>query len=338
MNSRHGLIFPWGSRGRDWGRELYVIPLLSSHTLPEYIELLDDLHLPATRSEDCLVGIWVLNRGKLAALAPPAPLPVPPQPATSVLPHSQPTHAGQPSPFAPLQGQHSSGLPPALASALASIMPAGTDFPNAAPAALAAALSYLPTAPATVTPTAPASVLPPFPPASAAELAAQVASLSPDQIQTMLLALQQQQQLPQDPLSSGPPPPPVPSIPPPPMQAPLSLGPVPIHVPVQPLPWGVQQQHQSPTHTMPTQKPYGGYDERERGGARRGGYYGRDESSRGRGRGGVRRGVGVGTGAGAGGREDGRGDYRRMSDTGWGGRGGRGSGSPGRRDSAPYWR
>ncbi|KAH9986087.1 hypothetical protein BJV74DRAFT_775111 [Russula compacta] len=64
---RHGLIFPWGSRGREWGRELYVIPLLSSHALPEYIELLDDLYLPKTRSADCLVGIWVLNRGRLAA-------------------------------------------------------------------------------------------------------------------------------------------------------------------------------------------------------------------------------------------------------------------------------
>jgi len=337
MNSRHGLIFPWGSRGRDWGRELYVIPLQSSHTLPEYIELLDDLHLPATRNEDSLVGIWVLNRGKLAALPPLAPLPPPPQPATSVLSHSQPTHAGQPLPFAPPQGQHSSVLPPALASALASIMPAGAAFPNAGPAALAAALSHLPSAPASVTPTTPALVPPSIPPASAAELAAQVASLSPDQIQTMLLALQQQQ-LPQGPSSSGLPPPPVPSVPPPPMQAPLPPGPVPIHVPGPPLPWGAQQQHQPPTQTMPMQKPYGGYDDRERGGARRGGYYGRDESSRGRGRGGARRGGGVGSGNG--GREDGRGDYRRMSDTGWGGRGGRGasSGSPGRRDSAPYWR
>src|SRR5713226_1119517 len=81
VNSRHGLIFPWGQKGREWGRELYAIPLLSSHTLPEYIELLDDLHLPKTRSADCLIGIWVLNRGRLNTLPPPPPpsLPAPPQ-------------------------------------------------------------------------------------------------------------------------------------------------------------------------------------------------------------------------------------------------------------------
>src|SRR6266404_5113600 len=207
LDSRHGLIFPWGSRGREWGRELYVIPLLSSHALPEYIELLDNLYLPKTRSADCLVGIWVLNHGRLNTLPPPPPLPAPPQPAPPLHSLPQSTHAGQPLPFPLPPGQQASVLPPALASALASIMPAGAPLPNAAPAALAAALSHIPAPPQPVpnlsVPAAHAPVSSPavMQPTSPADLAAKVASLTPDQIQAMLLALQQQQPQP----SSAPP-------------------------------------------------------------------------------------------------------------------------------------
>ncbi|KAI9509768.1 hypothetical protein F5148DRAFT_1298712 [Russula earlei] len=332
---RHGLIFPWGSRGREWGRELYVIPLLSSHTLPDYLELLDDLRLPKTRSADCLVGIWVLNRGRLVAPPPPAPL----QPAALVLPPTQTSHAGQSLPFAPPPGQRVSALPPALASALASIMPAGAVLPNAGPAALAAALSHLPTAPPLVTQATPTPVSAAIAPASTAELAAQVASLTPEQIQSMLATLHQQQQLPQAGSSAPLPVPsmPVPGPPPQPQQASQSPAvAAALQMPGAAAPWAspqAQQLPQAPTMTM--QKPYDGYNERERGGgARRGGYHGRDESPRGRGRGGGRRG---GVGIGSGGRDDG---YRRMSDAGWGGRGGRGtsSGSPGRREGPSYWR
>ncbi|KAF4593002.1 hypothetical protein EYR38_008709 [Pleurotus pulmonarius] len=65
---RHGLIFPWGHRPKDHhpGRELYMIPLLATEPLPEYIELLDDLKLPKVRKANCLVGIWILQKGKLA--------------------------------------------------------------------------------------------------------------------------------------------------------------------------------------------------------------------------------------------------------------------------------
>ncbi|KAI0269042.1 hypothetical protein BGY98DRAFT_1016187, partial [Russula aff. rugulosa BPL654] len=315
---RHGLIFPWGSRGREWGRELYVIPLLSSHTLPEYIELLDDLHLPQTRSADCLVGIWVLNRGRLNALPPPLPPPplltAPPQPAAPVHPFPQSLHAGQPLPFPQPPGQQASALPPALASALASIMPAGASLPNAAPAALAAALSHIPVPPPPVptahssTTAAPAPISSPtvISPTSPAELAAKVASLTPDQIQAMLLTLQQQQQ----PSSAPPQPPQLLPVTQQSTQMPSIHAPgLPSHL------WPAQQ-----TPTMPMQKPYGGHDERERGGGpgRRGGYYGRDESPRGRGRGGG----GGRRGGGNAGRDDGRGggDFRRMSDGGWNGR------------------
>nr|GAT43603.1 transcription elongation regulator [Mycena chlorophos] len=77
---RHGLVFPWGSRPKEHhpGKELYIIPLLSSDSLPDYMELLDNFHLPKLRSANLLVGIWVLNKGKLVAPpAPPPPVPVP---------------------------------------------------------------------------------------------------------------------------------------------------------------------------------------------------------------------------------------------------------------------
>ncbi|KAI1793536.1 hypothetical protein LXA43DRAFT_220280 [Ganoderma leucocontextum] len=80
---RHGLIFPWGHNPKSSapGRELYVVPLLSSEPIPEYMELLDQLQLPKERVADYLVGIWVLTKGKLTP---------PPQPA--------PTHASTPQP------------------------------------------------------------------------------------------------------------------------------------------------------------------------------------------------------------------------------------------------
>ncbi|KAJ6610202.1 hypothetical protein B0H10DRAFT_2061219, partial [Mycena sp. CBHHK59/15] len=65
---RHGLVFPWGSRPKDFhpGKEF--------DSVPDYMELLDNLHLPKIRNTNYLIGIWVLNKGKLA---PPPPPPVP---------------------------------------------------------------------------------------------------------------------------------------------------------------------------------------------------------------------------------------------------------------------
>jgi len=74
--SRHGLIFPWGNApARHFpGRELYIIPLLAEESIPDYMELLDELKLPKTREDHYLIGIYVLTKGKLA---PPPPLPPP---------------------------------------------------------------------------------------------------------------------------------------------------------------------------------------------------------------------------------------------------------------------
>ncbi|KAJ7890537.1 hypothetical protein B0H14DRAFT_3081675 [Mycena olivaceomarginata] len=88
---RHGLVFPWGSRPKEFhpGKELYIIPLLSSDNLPDYMELLDNLALPKIRDTNYLVGIWVLNKGKLAP-PPPPPMPMPtPAPPPAVMPQPQ---------------------------------------------------------------------------------------------------------------------------------------------------------------------------------------------------------------------------------------------------------
>ncbi|EJF64119.1 hypothetical protein DICSQDRAFT_100770 [Dichomitus squalens LYAD-421 SS1] len=84
---RHGLIFPWGHNPKSSapGRELYVVPLLSTDPIPEYMELLDQLQLPTERATDYLVGIWVLTKGKL--VPPPQPL----QAASAAAPAPQPS-------------------------------------------------------------------------------------------------------------------------------------------------------------------------------------------------------------------------------------------------------
>ncbi|KAJ7898426.1 hypothetical protein B0H13DRAFT_2664550 [Mycena leptocephala] len=94
VDNRHGLVFPWGSRPKDFhpGKELYIIPLLSSDSLPDYMELLDNLHLPKIRNTNYLIGIWVLNKGKLAPPPPPpAPVSAPaPAPAVAIPPFNMP--------------------------------------------------------------------------------------------------------------------------------------------------------------------------------------------------------------------------------------------------------
>ncbi|KAF9466087.1 hypothetical protein BDZ94DRAFT_1213427 [Collybia nuda] len=113
---RHGLVFPWGNRPKDYhpGRELYIIPLLSSDPLPDYMELLDELHLPKIRKFNYLVGIWVLNKGKLA------PPPAPPTPSIPQLPLGihLPKHNLSP-PVVPVAPLSSPAPPPPLPATIA---------------------------------------------------------------------------------------------------------------------------------------------------------------------------------------------------------------------------
>ncbi|KAF9075359.1 hypothetical protein BDP27DRAFT_1315936 [Rhodocollybia butyracea] len=137
---RHGLVFPWGNRPKDHhpGKELYIIPLLSSEPLPDYIELLDDLKLPKLRIINFLVGIWILNKGKLAS-PPPQAVPPPPVAAAShvmgsispppplAVPIVSPPHIASP-PIVPVAATNTASLPPtidqnALAAELASLTP-----------------------------------------------------------------------------------------------------------------------------------------------------------------------------------------------------------------------
>ncbi|KAG6919512.1 hypothetical protein DXG01_005102 [Tephrocybe rancida] len=116
---RHGLVFPWGSKPQDHhpGRELYIIPLLSSDPLPEYMELLDDLHLPKTRKANILIGIWILNKGKLA------PPPAPPAPAIPTFAAMPPTLPAAPTPQLP-HVPPAPLLPANIAAEVASLTPA----------------------------------------------------------------------------------------------------------------------------------------------------------------------------------------------------------------------
>lgn len=89
ISSRHGLVFPWGHQPKDYhpGKELYVVPLLASMPLPDFIELLDELRLPKVRRNNYVIGVWILVRGKLAPppAVPTAPLvPNVPQPSTQI--------------------------------------------------------------------------------------------------------------------------------------------------------------------------------------------------------------------------------------------------------------
>ncbi|KAF7308779.1 Transcription elongation regulator [Mycena kentingensis (nom. inval.)] len=114
---RHGLVFPWGSRPKEHhpGKELYIIPLLATESLPDYMELFDNLHLPKIRSENLLVGVWVLNKGKLAP--PPTPIVAPSPPTTSLSPPTMTTTVPPP-PAAPTTFE-----PSALAAEVAQLTP-----------------------------------------------------------------------------------------------------------------------------------------------------------------------------------------------------------------------
>ncbi|KAF9497211.1 hypothetical protein BDN71DRAFT_1445288 [Pleurotus eryngii] len=158
---RHGLIFPWGHRPKDHhpGRELYIIPLLSTEPLPEYIELLDDLKLPKVRNTNCLIGIWILQKGRLA----------PPNNTFNARPQTM--HEG-----------------PSTATSLHSPAVPAPPFPLVAP-----------------------QIVPQIEPAV---LAAEVASLTPEQIQMMLRTLTSGSAVPIPLVTDIVPPPAAPPVPP----------------------------------------------------------------------------------------------------------------------------
>ncbi|CAE6521143.1 unnamed protein product [Rhizoctonia solani] len=86
---RYGLVFPWGQDPplSAPGKELYIAPLLPDHPIPEYLQLLDNVNIPAKRDGPILCGIFVLGKGRVTTLdAKDIPHPTPPPPASSVPP------------------------------------------------------------------------------------------------------------------------------------------------------------------------------------------------------------------------------------------------------------
>lgn len=249
------------------------------------MELLDSLRLPKTRTEHYLIGIWILNKGKLAP--PPTvstPNPIPP-PAPQFNTFNPPSHMLHPTP------------PPPPMSAIPNI-PMGLP-----------PLSHAPP--------------PPLPPAvNSAALAAEVASLTPEQIQRMLQSLTAGGTSISGILQQPPPMPP---------QQPWMNNASPTHpyggIPYQPHPHPHAQIHtasqsppQHPSYApppLPLPAAHYQYDQYEQ--------YEQYDSGPRRGRG--ERG---GRGRGGPGRGNARervssGDLSRERDTGWGKRGGRGS-------------
>ncbi|KZT09941.1 uncharacterized protein LAESUDRAFT_694467 [Laetiporus sulphureus 93-53] len=293
---RHGLVFPWGNRPKEWapGRELYIIPLLSTDPVPEYMELLDDLRLPKLRNSSYLIGVWVLNKGRLA------PPPRPPAPPAAASSHPAP-------PTYQL---------PQILSVTGIQQPGVFNQPSLSPASQPPQPQQQPQLPAQQT-------------SPAAALAAEVAQLTPEQIQAMLRTLASSALIPQQPAAAPPAsaPSPMPAI----FQQPSAEQAIPLQ------PWLNPSSSFSPPYQgappFPSSSPprpsrsysdvsYGGYDQERpyppgHGSGERGdrGYRGR---SSGRNRGGR-------------GRDRDR-DRERTRDSGWGkrgrGRGGAGSSSP----------
>ncbi|KAF8906293.1 hypothetical protein CPB84DRAFT_1770475 [Gymnopilus junonius] len=212
---RHGLVFPWGNRPKEYhpGRELYMIPLPQSDPLPEFVELLDDLKMPKTRSRDYLLGVWVLNKGKLA--------PLPGTLVPSAPPHTLPQPTIQPG----VQPPQQISTPPVTRTP-----PVNLPMFNTPPASVPqipqiAALS---------------SQHQPMP-AIAPALAAEVASLTPEQLQEVLRTLAATTQIPLPPLPSQMPPT-AQQLPPsfaqsrPPFPPHIATPPIPNHTPVPPNP------------------------------------------------------------------------------------------------------
>ncbi|TFY59956.1 hypothetical protein EVJ58_g5444 [Rhodofomes roseus] len=213
---RHGLVFPWGNRPKDWapGRELYIIPLLMNDPIPEYMELLDDLCIPKQRTSNYLVGIWVLNKGKLAP---------PPTASASAPPFSVP---GAP----PIQ------LPQSLLDLLPSIT--NQSQPQMQPQ--------------------PFAVPPAQPPPMGSALAAEVAQLTPEQIQLMLRTLTSTTLVPPQP-APGPSHPAIPAVP----QVPVPIGyppqqPVLGQQPIPLQPWLNPSSSYPPSYQPPPQNMYPG--------------------------------------------------------------------------------
>lgn len=188
------------------------MPLMQDNPVPEFIELLDNHHLPKERKSNILIGVFILNKGKLAASTPPPPPVIPTIPSATAAPQ----------------------LPPP------SYPPNQSFTPIAVPPVNHPGLANVPVLPTFTTP-AIASIPPRVDPNS---LSAEIASLTPDQVQLLLQHLTQSSQAP-------------PVVPSPP-NVPLGQSPQPAFG-MPPFPPSFPPYQQSPPHPPPNAYEPGTY-------------------------------------------------------------------------------
>jgi len=159
---------------------MYLVPLPASAPLPEFIELLNHVKLPKQRDANMLLGVFILNKGRVV---------VPPlHPATTVtnIPGlNQPTATAAPQPSTQNDAMSSLfstlgtgpppampyGLPPPMLPGMPSAPPPGLTYPYAPP--------HMAAPPPVVAPSADALTA----------LTSSIKSMTPDQINLILKGL-----------------------------------------------------------------------------------------------------------------------------------------------------
>ncbi|KAG8877588.1 hypothetical protein FRB98_006623 [Tulasnella sp. 332] len=126
MKGRYALVFPWTGMASDqiMGKDFYLVPFRPEDPTPEFIELLDEVHLPEKRTGNMLLGVFVLQKGRIVAgPSPPAPVPAPLP--TDIAPTSTPqptTSSGNTLPIASLESLIPGGLTDQHKTLLQSLM------------------------------------------------------------------------------------------------------------------------------------------------------------------------------------------------------------------------
>jgi hypothetical protein len=72
VSRRYGLIFPWGLKPPPSapGKDMYLITLPAREPFPEFLEILDHVTIPTKRRENMLIGVFILNKGRIAVPPP----------------------------------------------------------------------------------------------------------------------------------------------------------------------------------------------------------------------------------------------------------------------------
>jgi hypothetical protein len=165
---------------------MYLIPLPAREPLPEFIDLLDHVMIPKRRHENMLVGVFILNKGRIV-------VPPPLQPAASATNITSTDHSAGPAaaPQSLPQNDAISSLFSNLGAGPQAAMPFGLSGPPAPmlpgmrPPVPPPGLGYPYPPPSMVAPPAPVA-----PPADAlSALTSSIKNMTPDQINIILKGL-----------------------------------------------------------------------------------------------------------------------------------------------------